>query len=101
MASYTKQPSEVIPLGFDFGVGNNLANGETISVGSSQVIITDLATGETVSDMLVAGSIAVIGSILQAIFQGGVNGKKYKVEFVAWISATKQLEEDLILTVRD
>lgn len=101
MASYTKQPSEVLPLGFDFGVGNNLADGETISVGSSQVTIKDLADGEPVSDMLVAGSIAVVGTILQAGVQGGVNGKRYKVEFVAWISATKQLEEDLILTVRD
>lgn len=102
MLSEQKQPWEVLILGVDFDVGDNLATGESISVGSSEVKVYDSVGGLDDTGMLVAGSVAVSGdTILQATIQGGVSGQRYKVSFRAWISATKQLEDDLILIVGD
>lgn len=95
-----KQPWETFPI--SMGFSENMEDGETINAANSSVVVIDTATGDNVSETLLEGSPTVVaGKKLQAQLKGGTHGKKYKISFRAYISVTKQLEEDLIFDVRD
>jgi uncharacterized surface anchored protein len=95
-----KQPWEVLPITMRFS--DNMDAGEVIDKAQSSVMAVDMATGEDVSNSVLGADFSIIES--NKIFvtvKGGENGKKYKINFRAYISETKKLEEDLLFRVRD
>jgi hypothetical protein len=91
-ATKTKQPTEVLTFGLDFGEGGQLASGETIDSLSGTVTIDPAA--ELVND-----SSAASGEELQLTFSAGNAGTTYTVTGLALTSAGQKLGFKIIIVV--
>ena len=99
-----KQPWEVFVIAVNFE--RNMVDGESIQVLNSIVNIYEYDTetkiwNDVSNDMIVVDELYADETKLYQAIQGGVHGFRYKASFRAYISETKQLEEDLIFNVRD
>ena len=100
--NFWKQPYEIFRISMDFS--QNMETGETIILGNSSVsavLDSDGSTDKT-SDVLEASTLAVLDDTkLTVIVKGGLDLIKYGITFRAEISATKKLEVDIGMLVRD
>lgn len=97
---FSKQPSEFYTISMDFS--DNMEDGESIVLGSSSVAAVHDADGSGAPGVLDSSSLAVVdGTKLAITVKAGEDGKDYVITFQAYISATKKLEEDLGMVVRD
>lgn len=102
MHTVQKQPREKFHVGVDFE--NDLAEGEALVVGNSDIFVYDKAGEDVTTTIYVAGSLAVSGTVLQAQVQAGtVAEQEYKVSFLAATdnSPANKFEEDLMLVMID
>ncbi|NOX34130.1 MAG: hypothetical protein GXP56_10415 [Deltaproteobacteria bacterium] len=99
--SFLKQPYEVLPISIDFSA--NMEPGETIDLGNSTVAAINIADGEDVAaTILENSSLAVVDDTkLTVLVKGGSDKNQYEITLRAYISATKKLEEDIRMIVRD
>lgn len=102
-ASEIKQPREIILKGINFTGSNRLAEGDSLKLSGSSVVITDEDDNDVTADMLVSGSLAVsvVDNAISAFIKGGVDGKEYKVTFLAATELGELLEEDIVLPVEN
>jgi len=102
-ASETKQPREIILKGIDFTGSKRLAEGDSLTLTGSSVIVTDEADTDVTDAMLVSGSLAIsaLDNTISAYFKAGTSGKEYKITFLAKTILGELLEEDIVLPVEN
>lgn len=62
----------------------------------------DMSNQDVSDDIFESDTLSVVDDTkLQIVIKNGVSGSKYKLSFRAYISDTKQLEEDVIFKVKD
>lgn len=95
-----KQPYEKYPIAVNFS--NNMTEEESIILANSIVVAYDMSNQDVSDDILESDTLSVVDDTkLQIVIKNGVSGSKYKLSFRAYISDTKQLEEDVIFKVKD
>lgn len=94
-----KQPWETFYVGIDFK--KNLDAGETIDANKSTVTCVNADTEEDVTDSVFVGDAVVFNSTLMRVLTGGIEDVEYRIDVRAYISDTKQLEENITFTVKD
>ena len=93
----TKQPGENYPFSVDYT--GQLPTGATLSSAAVTVIQIDTGTNVTAT-LLASGTATISGNQAIVRLQSGTNGQAYRITFLATLSDTSILEDDVILRVQ-
>lgn len=98
-----KRVWEVFSVGMSFG--QNLEDGESVSSSLSEVAVysidKDSGSEIDVSDSVLLNGFQVSGvDMLTVVLTNGLADTQYRIEFKAYISPTKRLQEDLYFSVK-
>jgi len=91
-----KQPSESRLYGMDFS--SLLATGETLN---SPVVTHETTNGGVGAELDVEATPSIDGPIVTVWISGGLDGVRYRIEFLVETSTGQILESDGILVVKD
>lgn len=93
---FQKQPAEAYPIAIDYT--NRLPSGLTLASGT--VSGTNLATGSADNSVLSSTTATLDGNKLKVKIQAGAHGTDYKITFLAALSDSSVLEDEIIMQVR-
>ncbi len=98
--NFSKQPYETFPIEADFV--NVLVDGETITLGTSDVSAKKADDTDATSDVLTVAEKAVDESSLQIRVKDGVEADSpYKITFRAVTSNNNKYEKDVEMTIEE
>ena len=96
--TFEKQANEKIPKGIDFPAGRVPVGATVQSVAVSASIYPD---GTDAAATVLEGIATVTTTRVVQMLKGGVNGKDYRITYLTTLTDGTQLEDDLLMQVRD